>query len=1485
MSSQPEHTTPPTTRTNHTPQQATEPAVETGKAPAPRAAEQPTAPAQSTASQKAPNGPGGPAQPATEAGTPAQAGPTPWLAPDIDLYHSVNSELREHYAAPQADPVHLTPQEVTALRAEATAEYGAALSRNTKDLAGQLVDHYLDHGLGGLPGGTLGWEIEDRHRITFEGNVPPKGTVLVKGNGIELQIDSHRFYRIHDGRLIGSADTALELTPTGRSQPTGEAHMIVEIVSSPYRIMAGEERPGVDEGIVASEKARHSLSFADKSRTPVSLASLFLESEGWTVTENGQTAIVWPAVDREGHLAYPQYTAGVPIDGGNGFLDFVEENIDTHGPEVPVGSVSSPHEERNRWRQLLSRAHDRPAEVASGSSRRRAIESSVASFGEGQDLPLAAASETDVSMASYEDGELPLLRAEYLREVEEDLGSYAELATFEGVRIEDAAKVLYARRRAIGVKYKNMTPEEKRAAIFERNLRKYGDPLGASAVASRALGLPGGMPAARQTVTLSATGLQTQTSHTQTVEADDVAMATAEVVTHPSSLVSDPEPPTGDASQGLPPGTAASSPAMHRPGETGRADQAALWRERLNSPLSDASEGTVVDSTVADSARSRAVDDGEAQRRGDLATTRRANDQRDVSTRKLADADILPFSTHQVFAPPEPARHSDSIASDTQRDAVDKVKDDNSAISTDESFAQERGAEKISAHLTEATSDFPDVIFAPGGGALDLAAKSAEAVSPRVYRERDWADLHEVVAQTLKAHRDQWPSTGDALADEKRTSLSLHELSMQKCLTLLQTLRGILYPQGIAPAYVVDDEILNGRTQRNGIIPGFDWRAVSKWDDVTRALMHETTGRGSTAFVLARRPMGLGHAFAAHVLRTADNAGEVVWIDLQNSNPADRMSTTPPRIPPTETQVVIVDGFGRIAKDSLPDYQLSTAAALVDPSESRRYGRAGAEYEFRVSIGLADDTRIYGETIARHRNGSEFKVDTNTFYRVASDIYRSLAVAQKAGRKAGISSPKKEKHVILELVLAPFSVLPSEGLQGSQTLEDALRFVSTTSRTLASAARGVTIGQVLREEEGWTVEEQFLHKEIIPLADAGNDAYTQFTIGVPVDGLLSLLRLTEARGDDSRSFALFPASRVFGMRLAEWFVRTKTGLDLSEGEINLLTVDPGVREVWGYGWLLFNHLAIRPLFHRYKLSGLFKNMLPAASRHELGYVRDVLKSDVANFFEAHAQEIEHMFLVALWEFFREIEPDIPTRPDPAALSFSLYFDEENGVDVQARDYLTYILTGRSSGWYPSHAHTLGMVHYDMDSHLGVPLALLELRHFGGKGGRMSEAESASHLRKVSEVAIACFEDHVRQGRSGRSDDLKEIVQVVQSHRHISRVSPLLEIIPELVKIAPWHRSVDSSDILFLAHSLVAVAVTGTPLAEQAGEKLGLVTREVEAALTARPLPPYLANLRMQERLQGAAEAVRNIIATQAFRTPRPLLTSSPVSGNEAARLR
>ena len=71
------------------------------------------------------------------------------------------------------------------------------------------------------------------------------------------------------------------------------------------------------------------------------------------------------------------------------------------------------------------------------------------------------------------------LRDEYESKVRALSGKADEMRA-AGYSSENIARALHSERRALGVRYKNLTPPDKLEQIYQRNIEKYGDPLGPS---------------------------------------------------------------------------------------------------------------------------------------------------------------------------------------------------------------------------------------------------------------------------------------------------------------------------------------------------------------------------------------------------------------------------------------------------------------------------------------------------------------------------------------------------------------------------------------------------------------------------------------------------------------------------------------------------------------------------------------------------------------------------------------------------------------------------------------------------------------------------------------------------------------------------------------------------------------------------------------------------------------------------------------------
>lgn len=74
---------------------------------------------------------------------------------------------------------------------------------------------------------------------------------------------------------------------------------------------------------------------------------------------------------------------------------------------------------------------------------------------------------------------MPKLRQAYIDEVA-NLKNVVSDMRASGASSESIARTVHAQRRALGVKYKNLTPAEMLEGIYKRNIKKYGDKLGPS---------------------------------------------------------------------------------------------------------------------------------------------------------------------------------------------------------------------------------------------------------------------------------------------------------------------------------------------------------------------------------------------------------------------------------------------------------------------------------------------------------------------------------------------------------------------------------------------------------------------------------------------------------------------------------------------------------------------------------------------------------------------------------------------------------------------------------------------------------------------------------------------------------------------------------------------------------------------------------------------------------------------------------------------
>ncbi|MFB7600659.1 hypothetical protein, partial [Streptomyces sp. NPDC056160] len=209
------------------------------------------------------------------------------------------------------------------------------------------------------------------------------------------------------------------------------------------------------------------------------------------------------------------------------------------------------------------------------------------------------------------------------------------------------------------------------------------------------------------------------------------------------------------------------------------------------------------------------------------------------------------------------------------------------------------------------------------------------AVAPTRYQVLDRTGLETVASNAIRTvHERGTPTALDGGPGMYRSSDSPYDMSVQECLTLLHELRDQLFPRGIRPAGTVDDSVLGVRPQESPLALGPGWQAVDSWQSVADRV---GSAPGTTAFVLNRHMVDIGHAFAAYALAPEhqESAPEVVWIDLTTEQP---ITETLPDWMPVEARALFVSPSGQVMPARRGSGSASLAEALTDPAPSHQYG-------------------------------------------------------------------------------------------------------------------------------------------------------------------------------------------------------------------------------------------------------------------------------------------------------------------------------------------------------------------------------------------------------------------------------------------------------------------------------------------------------------------------------------------------------------------
>ncbi|MFJ2478329.1 hypothetical protein ACIOWI_36200 [Streptomyces sp. NPDC087659] len=579
------------------------------------------------------------------------------------------------------------------------------------------------------------------------------------------------------------------------------------------------------------------------------------------------------------------------------------------------------------------------------------------------------------------------------------------------------------------------------------------------------------------------------------------------------------------------------------------------------------------------------------------------------------------------------------------------------------------------------------------------------------------------------------------------------ELSVQKCLVLLQALREEVFARGVMPAGTVDDGVLGVRAQEGLLAAGPGWQSVGSWRSVQDALV--TTGPGSMAFVLGRRLSGMGHAWAAYAL-PADTPGGPARIAWLNPTAEDELTSGGNLGPfPIEARAVIINSSAKVVgPDALTLFQASTSTvhALIDPASDHRYGAVSTESEYQHPLELAPgielgyDDEYLAEYVDDKRAFHDFcpriVLDKQVFYK---DAHGQLYMTQEAAQVAGGEPELMVLHVP-ELALPPLAALPGD--VGRMSVEEGMRLRREVRYLLAGANRvagPVSLASLFAGTKwrltpighGVTVLPAPLDLATLSRVPAPEDfphlSYTQITAGVPAGGLFTMLELVQERYVFDQT-ALITGGKRFGDDLAARYAEEWLGLSVLREELPFLTGLPGLDDLRGYAWLLFSHVAARPVWSRFFDGHLIKNMLPAALRTSFDRVRRTLHPQVKSFLERNEAYAVEAFTrelrVTIGLYRAQLAPHTADDTDNVL--------QEVGLDIVHHDYLIAGLCGMTpSGDKISQSDAVGMTDYNLDTNdgrIGLPLILLELRNIGGQSPMMTDDEVETEVHRIVQTS-------------------------------------------------------------------------------------------------------------------------------------------------------
>ncbi|MFI5635600.1 hypothetical protein ACIA8E_41020, partial [Streptomyces sp. NPDC051664] len=431
----------------------------------------------------------------------------------------------------------------------------------------------------------------------------------------------------------------------------------------------------------------------------------------------------------------------------------------------------------------------------------------------------------------------------------------------------------------------------------------------------------------------------------------------------------------------------------------------------------------------------------------------------------------------------------------------------------------------------------------------------------------------------------------------------------------------------------------------------------------------------------------------------------------------------------------------------------STAHALTDPPTTHQYGFGSGEIEDAHPLEFPEP--VYpGELLATHPSGTKIVVDTSTFWQAGTTLYPS---AQKATEAQPRIQPERVSVAIPEIVLPLIRILPEEtDRSDAVTISDAMRLLETTRQAFNATdqnSRRLPFAQVLARH-GWKFTELGLSATIFP-APTGPDhpAYSQYTFGVPVSGLMEFLDTTQGRLAKQAAVPLFIWSRSFGQKVAAHYAAEILRTTVNPGDVPFLQDLEGVSQVAGYAWLFANHAAAFPMTYLGALNPrtgearkmLTKNWLPVANRNYFHQLLREVNPQVRAFFERRFAYISETFAAQFIDFIR-FQGYQQSKFNSNSDVLGIPLAGSNDATLNIRDYLRYVMTGsrQDGGTVSPERHGMKRDYVDMDRvDRSTPLALLEVRYSSGasSGSRIHPHEfKAQFSEYAAAVNLANFID-------------------------------------------------------------------------------------------------------------------------------------------------